>query len=99
TNGENAANVLGQSNFTNNTSGTASQSVMSLPTDVTLDSANSLLFVADADNNRVLVYDVSSISDGMNASNVLGQSNFTSRGAATTQAGMDSPEGVAYDSA
>src|SRR6185437_13832051 len=95
-NGENASNVLGQTNYTN-TGAAAAQSRMSSPASLALDSVNSRLFVADSANNRVLDFATASISDGMNASNVLGQTNFTNKGAATTQNRMNSPSGVAYD--
>jgi len=100
TNGENAVNVLGQANFTAGDYVTT-QSGMKTPWGLAYDSANSLLFAADSANNRVLVFNVASITDGENAINVLGQSNFTSSGTALTQAGMNLADGsgIAYDSA
>jgi DNA-binding beta-propeller fold protein YncE len=97
TDGENAVNVLGPANFTSSGTGT-SQAAMTTPYGMAYDTANSRLFVADSGNNRVLVYDVASITNGENAVNVLGQANFTSSTAATTQAGMNSPRGITYDS-
>jgi len=97
TNGENATNVLGQSDFTSSSSANT-QSGMYNPYGLAYDSTNKRLFVAELLGNRVKVWDVTSISDGENAVNVLGQSDFTSNGAATTQSGMDSPTGLAYDS-
>ncbi|MEX1997858.1 MAG: beta-propeller fold lactonase family protein [Candidatus Andersenbacteria bacterium] len=97
TDGENAVNVLGQANFTTATAATT-QAGMSSPRGVAYDSANQRLFVGDSTNNRVVVFDVTAITDGENAVNVLGQANFTSSGAATTQAGMNNPQGLAYDS-
>ena len=46
-----------------------------------------------------MVLDVASITDGENAVNVLGQPNFTTATAATTQAGMRNPQGVTVDPA
>lgn len=77
TNGENAVNVLGQTNFTTWTSGTT-QSKLDFPTDVSFDNANQILFVSDANNFRVLTFDVASITNGENAVNVIGQEDFVS---------------------
>ena len=95
TNGENAVYVLGQSTFTTNTAAT-SQTGLSSPRGVARDSGNRL-FVADTNNNRVMVFDVSTISNGEPAINVLGQSSFTTSTAATSQTGLRSPEGVAAE--
>jgi len=107
TNGMNASNVVGQPNFTTSTSGTT-QAKMSSPAGLAYDATNSpqglaydatnnRLFVAESGNNRVLVFNTTSITNDMNASNVLGEPDFTTPTAATTQAGMSSPEGLAYD--
>jgi DNA-binding beta-propeller fold protein YncE len=96
TNGENAVAVLGQSSYTSGSTATT-QAGMNVPMAAAYDSANSRLFVADSSNHRVTVYDVASITNGENAVNALGQANFTSGAAATTQAGMNSPFGVTYD--
>lgn len=96
-NGQNASNVLGQPNYTAGTSGTT-QNGMSSPYGLAYDSTNSRLFVAEYANNRVTVYDVTSITDGQNASNVLGQPNFSRSTSAYAQNGMNQPFGLAYDS-
>lgn len=96
TNGENAINVLGQANFTTATAATT-QPGMSAPAGLTYDSTNKRLFVGDYSNNRVLVFDLNTITNGENAINVLGKANFTTNTAATTQAGMSGPTGVSYD--
>src|SRR5688572_22440616 len=75
TDGENAVNVLGQVNFTSSTAA-LTQSNMNFPTGLAYDGSGSRLFVSDNVNNRVLVYDVASITDGENAMNVLGQPDF-----------------------
>src|SRR5665213_2845495 len=97
TNGENASYVLGQSSFTS-TGGHTTQSGLSSPVDASYDPINQRLFVADAGNNRVLVFDVSTstIANGKNASYVLGQSAFTSNTSATTQNGLNDPEGLDF---
>lgn len=95
-NGQNAVNVLGQSNFTSSGIG-KTQTGMNAPRGLAYDSVNKRLFIADSGSNRVLVYNVATVTDGEAASNVLGQTNFTLSGAATTQAGMSNPGAVAYD--
>ncbi len=97
-NGANAVAVLGQTNFTSSGSDTT-QSTMSYPVDIAYDNTNQRLFVADSNNNRVIVYNATStIINGANAINVLGQTNFTNFGFAATQAGMALPSGLTYDS-
>jgi DNA-binding beta-propeller fold protein YncE len=96
--GMNASNVLGQSTFTSGSVGTT-QSTMKCPISVTLDSVNNWAFVTDYCNNRVLVFNTTSITNGMNASFVLGQPDFTSAGSATSQSGMNGPNGIALDPA
>ena len=96
TNGMNAVNVLGQTGFGTGTSAN-SQPGLQLPFAVALDSANNRLYVSAATNNRVTVYDTSSITNGMNAVNVLGQTAFDGSSAATTQAGLKNPRGLAVD--
>lgn len=79
-NGQNASGVLGQSDFTSNASG-LSISAFSYPTDVTIDAAGRL-YVSDNENGRVMIFnDAANKSDGGNADNVIGQTNFTSRAA------------------
>ncbi|MBI4433979.1 NHL repeat-containing protein [Candidatus Uhrbacteria bacterium] len=96
TNGENAIAVLGQTNFTNTGTGTTA-STMNTPYSTLIDDTNSRLFVTDGGNHRVLVFDVASITNGESATAVLGQSDFTSGNAATTQSGMRYPYGMIWD--
>ncbi|MEO6077836.1 MAG: hypothetical protein ABIP54_03545, partial [Candidatus Andersenbacteria bacterium] len=95
TDGENAVNVLGQTIFTSSSSGTT-QSKMWLPTGLAYDSTNHILYASNY-SNRVLVFDVNSVTDGENAIHVLGQATFTSATAATTQSGMKNPAGITLD--
>ena len=94
----NAAFVLGQTNFTSSTTATT-QSGMRYPSGVSYDPVNKRLFVADGDNNRVLVFNVapSTITNGEKASFVLGQPNFDTA-AYTIASSRMSPSGVSYDS-
>jgi alpha-tubulin suppressor-like RCC1 family protein/sugar lactone lactonase YvrE len=103
-NGYGASYVLGQTSFTASTANQGlsapTQSTLAYPGDVAFDPVNERLFVADGNNERVMVFNVApaTIANGENAAYVLGQSGFTSNSYATTQSGMYNPGGVAYDS-
>jgi sugar lactone lactonase YvrE len=100
---ENTADyVLGQtdlaSGYCNNNSGPTAKTLCE-PYALSLDTTNNRLFVADSENNRVLVYDVASISNGEAAVNVLGQPNFTSNNCCTLDANETGfIESMTYDS-
>jgi DNA-binding beta-propeller fold protein YncE len=99
-NGENATYVLGQSSWTSTGSGTTS-TTLNNPTGVAIDVTHSFLYVADANNNRVMVY-ATPVSNGKAASYELGQPSgtaFTSNGSAQTQSGLYGPTNVAIDAA
>ena len=106
-NGENASYELGQpsgggTDYTTNGSAT-SQSGMNVPQGLALDTANSRLFVSDANNNRVLMFSTLSLSNGENATYELGQpsgggTEFTTNSGTESQSGLDFPQGLAYDS-
>jgi len=94
TSGMNARVVIGQPDFT--TSGVAtSQNGFASTIGVAIDSGGNL-FVADVFNNRVMEFRPP-FSNGMNASVVIGQPDFTSGTPATTQDGLASPRGVSLD--
>jgi len=95
-NGENAIYVLGQTTFGTSTPAT-SQTGLRNPYGVAIDVGAARLFVADANNHRVMIFDVTSITNGEAAVNVLGQSSFTTANAATSQSGMRNPQGVVID--
>jgi len=90
-NGMSASLVLGQKDFVSSAR-VVTQNGMSDPAGVTVDSKGNM-FVADQDANRVTEYSPP-LSNGMNASIVIGQSNFTSSSSGTTQSTFDSPQGV-----
>ncbi|MFA5813194.1 MAG: Calx-beta domain-containing protein [Patescibacteria group bacterium] len=98
TNGENAVNVLGQSDFTIGSSG-ITQSKFNTPAGLAISTSTALLFVSEYGNNRITVFDVAAITNGENAASVLGQGDFTTKTAATTQSGLRSPYGIALNSA
>ena len=90
-----AANlVIGQSTFTTNT-GATTQTGLYGPTGLAFDSTGNL-WVAEEDNNRVMRFSPS-FSSGMAASLVIGQSTFTTKTGATTQAGLNSPDSLVVD--
>jgi DNA-binding beta-propeller fold protein YncE len=95
--GEDAVFVLGQPDFSTTTLGLTIAKLRA-PRDISYDSAGSRLFVADGSNHRVIVYNTASISNGEDAVNVLGQTNFTTGSAANTQSGLSTPTGLSYDS-
>jgi len=100
--GENASYVLGQSNFTNCGQATSS-TTMNSPETAAFDPVNQRLFVADANNNRVLVFNVApgTIANGEAASYELGQPSggnaFTTSTGVASQNGLSTPAGLAYD--
>ena len=117
TNGMAASFVLGQADLV---SGKANQGCggvpnnfrasscgLSQPTGLDYDALGNRLFVTDSNNNRVLVFDTSNLSDGMEASGVLGQPDFLTRevGHSCSPGVFDTvdacslnyPQSVAYD--
>jgi len=96
-NGANADGVLGQPNFVSN-AGTTTQNGMNFPIYDTTDTAGTL-WVSDYQNNRVLGFNnAAGKSNGANADGVLGQLDFVSNAAATTQNGLNFALGLAVDS-
>lgn len=100
-----ALNVLGQPDFYTTTPA-VTQSGMDAPVALAFDDKTNHLFVADQGNNRVLVYDTTNMTDGMNAIAVLGQTDFFSAfpgkplpttWVPSTQASLAVPSAVAFD--
>ncbi len=79
-NGQTANIVLGQTDFTSNTSGTSATTLKN-PTDVWSDGTR--LIVSDAGNNRILIWNTFPTANGQAADVVVGQTNFTGGGAGT----------------
>ncbi|MHB8546707.1 MAG: NHL repeat-containing protein [Nitrosotalea sp.] len=99
TNNMAASLVLGQSSFTTNTAGT-SNSTLNNPANIAFDSSGNL-WVADDSNNRVLEYKPP-FSNGMAASLVFGQANFTSSGinngfSNPSASSLNDVNGIAFD--
>lgn len=96
-NGKNAANVLGQTNFTN-TAGGSSNGKFSVPSTLAFDTSTSRLFVMEESNRRIQVFDLTSITDGETSTNVLGQPNYATTSTGLTNAKLgDTPYGLAID--
>ena len=98
TNGMNIAYKLGLPVY-NYSPCTATQSVLcSEPDGMYFDNNSDHLFVTDASDNRVMVYDFSSgVSNYMNASYVIGQSNFSLTTCGSGASSLCAPKGVTYD--
>ena len=90
--------VIGQSSFVTLNQSASSTSV-NLPRALVFDPVYDQLIVADTNNHRILFFDVSNLSNGLAASYVLGQANFTTNGSALSKGGLNTPSGVALKSA
>ena len=90
-----ADNVIGQDDLYTNAGARVTQSGITAPTAVAVDLVGQRLFVAQPSGNRVTVYDIATITNGEPAVNVLGQANFTASVSTTSQAGLNSPSGLA----
>lgn len=91
--------VLGQPDFThadvNEGGANPAANTLFNPEGVAVDK-NDNLFVADQENNRVLLFKPP-FSTNMNATKVFGQATFTTGAAATTSTGLRTPVQVAID--
>src|SRR2546427_4408028 len=96
-NGQAASLVIGQSSFTTGANA-LTQAGLSQPLGVTFDSGGNL-WVMDSLNHRVLEY-VPPFSNGMSASHVIGQPDFTTSTIKipATQSGTYFPEQATFDS-
>lgn len=94
--------VLGQADMTSgfeNRGGSATTSTLKMPKGVYAD--NTYVYVSEYGNNRVLVYQKSSLATGMDANYVLGQADFTTvsqnRGGSAAANSLRMPEGLYSD--
>jgi hypothetical protein len=99
-NGSAAICVLGQPDFVTVTAG-CTQSKTSATAGIAYAPDDSIVYVCDSTNNRILGFSLpasaTSAINGENALVVLGQSNFTNSGTATTQAGLSGPDDICYN--
>ena len=93
-NGLPASLVIGQPDFTQH-SNAVGQTGLYDPAGVVFDASGNL-WVADAVNNRVLMFKPP-FATGMAASLVIGQTTFATNDPATTQSGLWVPYGVTFD--
>lgn len=95
-NGVSAEIVLGQPDFTDTTKGLSERDFNRIGgLAITPDGR---LFVVDNQNHRILRFDnAATIATYSPANAVLGQANFTSRLARTTQDGLRDPKGISFD--
>lgn len=89
-----ADKVVGQASLTSSASG-QTQSTLDGPGAIF--ATNNKLFVADTQNNRVLIYNLPLSQYGQNAAVVLGQDSFTANGHATATNRLYHPEGIWSD--
>lgn len=107
----NASDVLGQrtvgdaasftTNSANNGGSVGARGLSSEVRAIKLDTVHHRLFVADRNNNRVLVYNLDSSNNLIDhdADNVIGQASLTAAAAvACTATSVGSPSGIEYDS-
>ena len=97
--GVDAIGVIGQTDFTTNVPGLTG-SKFSLPGDMVMDEENQRLFVELPFQDRVLVFDVApgTFKNGMAASYVIGQPDFTTSIPGLSRSGIRQPDGISYDS-
>jgi hypothetical protein len=81
-----AGYVIGQAGYDGDSpnQGNAAPGAATLSNPTSAMIANGKLFVADQNNNRILIYDMADLATGMSAQYVIGQSGFT-----TATAGID----------
>lgn len=91
--GMSADKVLGQATLTNVVN-TCTQTGLTNPYSVSVDSSGGRIFVADSGNNRTLVYNTPLSSASTPAQIVLGQPDFTTPTAGTTQNTQSHPRSV-----
>ncbi|MDE1764930.1 MAG: DUF839 domain-containing protein, partial [Thaumarchaeota archaeon] len=100
--GQSAATVLGQPDFTSKGEKDTAQNTLNSPQGNVFDSSGNL-WVADTENNRVLMYSKTNLgTNGAAATVVLGQNSFTSKSNDEDQlsaSSLNNPDGITFDSA
>jgi streptogramin lyase len=91
-----ASLVIGQVNFTTAVVNTTASTLGGYATGIAFDRAGNL-WVGDTENSRVLQY-LPPFATGMSASLVIGQPDFVTAGANTTQNGLSGSFGLDFDS-
>ncbi|HEY4031635.1 MAG TPA: NHL repeat-containing protein [Caulobacteraceae bacterium] len=90
--------VLGQQDFNSGKPGSGPAG-LSRPSGIVYDKKNDRLFVTDAGNNRVVVYDVrpGQLKTGMAATAVIGQPDFTTKEAGLSATQLSRPARIEYE--
>ncbi len=97
-NNMNARYVIGQADMTSNLAnrgGAAGANTLNNPIGIVVN--NGQLYVADAGNNRVLVYNTLPTSNGVSADAVIGQSDFSSTAGGTSATSLLGVQQIAVD--
>jgi RHS repeat-associated protein len=91
--------VIGEPDFSTENGGSGAALIGDDTQGLAYDAVHDRLFVSDRFNNRVLVFDLSGgITNGMDASHVLGQPDMTHVGSSSaSQTSLDDPMGLALD--
>jgi len=97
TDGMDASYVLGQDDFVSNTTA-LTQDGVDAPFALSYDSEGERLFVADSYGERITVFELSGgITNGMNASYVLGKEDFVTGGSTFGDDGVSGVRAMVYD--
>jgi DNA-binding beta-propeller fold protein YncE len=88
--------VLGQPNF-ETVEERADAGGMAGPTGLAYDAVRDRLFVADTSNNRILVFDTSTLTNGQSAFAIIGQASGCARSRGIGPDRLTLPEGLDYD--
>lgn len=92
----NASWVIGQSSLTTSTNRSDAADTLSSPKGLTYDERTGFLYVANS--RRVSAFDTTNLTNGMDATYVFGQPNFTSNAGGSGANGMVDPRSVEVDS-
>ncbi|MCX6779962.1 MAG: NHL repeat-containing protein, partial [Candidatus Magasanikbacteria bacterium] len=93
-----ASAVIGQANYTDNSSG-VSQTTLNTPQGSAYNAVSNTLYVADSGNSRVLIYNLNSLlATSTPASAVIGEPNFDTGSGGLAQNLLYVPTGLSYNS-
>lgn len=93
-----ADRVIGTSDFTSQSSTTASATSLRSPSGLAIDPTSGKLFVASDTQHRILRYpDVASLANGAAAEAVIGQGSYTTTTPGATASTLHSPKGLHVD--
>jgi hypothetical protein len=96
-NGQAADFALGQPNLTSSTANNGGRSASTLSGPLGIFSDGTRLFIADQNNNRILIWNSMPTSSGIAADLAVGQINLTSGSSGTTTSTLSLPSSVSSD--